>query len=204
MKTLFQKTFAGFGLLALLATSCDFIVPIVPAPAPVPPPPTANAGKVLSITRVAQQTNVWCWVATSEMVLNYYDRPTGQCVMLSNWYQANCCWNPGLCQSGGTLEQIRTNLRYFGGLQASIAPRRLTLAEIKTEIDGGRPIIIAYSSFQAGHVVVIFGYSGNNLHIYDPLYYNPGRADQAFVVPYGQSFSYGGAQTWTHSIYQIK
>jgi hypothetical protein len=204
MKTLFQKKLAGFGLLALLATSCDWVVPPVPVPDPVASPTTGNARKVLPVIRVAQQTSVWCWVATSEMVLNYYDRPTGQCVMLSNWYRANCCWNPGLCQSGGTLEQIRTNLRYFGGLQASIAARPLTLAEIKAEIDGGRPIIIAYSNFQAGHVVVIFGYSGSNLHIYDPLYYNPDRADQAFVVPYGQSFSYGGSQTWTHSIYKIQ
>ena len=161
--------------------------------------------KILPMYRVGQQTIVWCWAACSEMVLNYYQHPTPQCYILSTWFSFDCCSFPNYCKTTGTLQQISTNLNYFGGLNSTVKNSTLTLSEIATEIANNRPIIIAYTNYQSGHVVVIFGYDLANqlIYIYDPYYYNSQTADYSYIVPYTTTLTYGGTLQWTNSIYRI-
>lgn len=161
--------------------------------------------KVLPMYRVGQQTMVWCWAACSEMILNYYQRPTPQCYILSTWFNADCCTFPMYCKTTGTLGQISANLEYFGGLQSTVKNGTLTISEIANEIANNRPIIIAYTNFQSGHVVVIFGYdlTTQSIYIYDPFYYNVNNPNYAFVVPYTTTLTYSGTQQWTNTIYRI-
>lgn len=79
------------------------------------------------------------------------------------------------CAQGATL---LTN----NGVKASVA--RLTLADIRAEIDAGRPVIplIRYgeipgrqSTYTGGHFVVITGYSDSGFPTNDPDWYPPKR-----------------------------
>ncbi len=76
-------------------------------------------------------------------------------------------------------------------------PCLITFQAVQSEINAGRPIIVAYRGSSAGHVVIIHGYDAQrNVYIHDPLY-------GSFVVPYGNSFSYGGQFIWSDTIYGI-
>ena len=141
-----------------------------------------------------QQTQVWCWAATSEMVLAYYGVNVPQCEILSAWMQMNCCIPNPACETAGSLQVIQGTLHHFGALDSFISGA-LTFAQVQAEIDAGRPMIVAYNNSFAGHVVVIFGYDPVNgtVFVHDPYF-------GTFYPRYGDSFSYSGTMYWHQTI----
>ncbi len=161
-------------------------------------PESAGEAVVLSVPYVGQQTEVWCWAAVSEMVLRYYGRPVAQCQILSSWYRGDCCAFPSLCLTTASIPVIRETMFQFGGVGSAYLPRAMTFAELSSEINAGRPLIIAYRGSFSGHVVVLYGYDPEGfVYLHDP-YFGTFRR-----VPYGQSFSYGGQLFWAETIYGI-
>ncbi len=169
---------ASLSLLALLfAAGCD-------TESVDPPPPSAS----LSIDPVTQQTEVWCWAATVEMVLRHYGVPNlnegsdFQCGIVAVYAlirygsghpcTEDCreCLDPidGMPEVERLVEEYGQIARGAGlsspVLSARSVPRRLTLAELMTEIAADRPVIAAIStnggSFPDAndHVVVVHGY----------------------------------------------
>src|SRR5688572_21326030 len=67
--------YTPFPHLSRLALLAAVLAPVLAAGCDVqsvePPPPAASLG----IAPVTQQTEVWCWAATVEMVLRHYDIP---------------------------------------------------------------------------------------------------------------------------------
>ncbi len=191
--------------------SCDLFLPPPPAPDPDPIPPrittpnpvdNVHRRQLLSLPLVRQQTEVWCWAATSEMVFRYYGRGSVQCEILSAWLTANCCLSPPhpYCRQGApSLQVIQQTLFAFGRLTSSLRGGPLSLNEIRNEIDLGRPIIAAYRGAFSGHVVVVYGYdSSGNIYIHDPYY-------GTFIVPYAATFYYNNGQlVWYDTIYEIR
>ncbi|MDE0158860.1 MAG: C39 family peptidase [Candidatus Dadabacteria bacterium] len=163
---------------------------------PQPTPP-----RVLDVPLVRQETEVWCWAATSEMIFRYYGSGLSQCEILSRWVGQDCCLfrgNPICFQAAPSLATIRQTLVAFGGLSSVEVSRPLSLDEIKEEIEADRPIIAAYANTFSGHVVVIYGYDAQgNVYIRDPYF-------GSFTVPYGATFVYGGDKIWSQTIYRIR
>lgn len=169
------------------------------------------AEKMLPVNYQYQQTQSWCWAATSSMICYYYERPAQQCQIVGLFMNYNCCGNPYPCLNRpGQLYEIQ---QLFGtvGLTSNLGGP-LSFDQIQSEIDAGRPVIVAYTGSFAGHVVVIDGYRkmqdmflgcvdvgelSSEVFIKDPYY-------GEFTVPYGLSFSYSGTMTWTSTIYGIR
>ncbi|MGD2067570.1 MAG: C39 family peptidase [Gemmatimonadota bacterium] len=176
--------------LAVTVSACDSSIFSSDGP--------SDAPVVLSVPYRAQQTQVWCWAATSEMVLAYYDVNIPQCEILSAWMQTNCCVVNPVCERTASLQVMQGTLNYFGGLESYISGA-LTFDQVRTEIDAGRPLILAYSNSFAAHVVVLYGYDPRNASVYvhDPYF-------GSFNPPYGSSFNYGGTMYWYQTIAGIR
>jgi papain like cysteine protease AvrRpt2 len=132
------------------------------------------------------------------MLFRYNGFGTTQCQTLSLLYNFDCCFAPQFCLTGAPIDLIQRALLNLGGLRSVRRFAALSPAEIRTEIDSGRPLIMAYSQSFSGHVVVVYGYEsgGQILQIHDPAF-------GTFRVPYALTFSYGGSMVWIDTIYRI-
>jgi hypothetical protein len=143
--------------MALLASCVDKIT--------LPTPTRAE----LPINAIAQQTEVWCWAASAEMILAYYHEPNlnpagnYQCgVVGAYWYVVGganhpCVSNCFLCETGASstfeIQRILTeygNVARFFGISARVLSSQsrfgqLSLPEIANELDNGRPILAGVS-----------------------------------------------------------
>lgn len=159
--------------------------------------PTFPASRTLSVPFIAQRTPVWCWAATSTMVLNYYGNLADQCQIVSYILQRNCCLfgvGDSFCATTASLQAMQAAMA-FGGVRSTYVPSPLTFEQIVTEIGSGRPIILSYRGSFSGHVVTLVGYNRTNqtVVIYDPYY-------GIFTVPYGATFSYNGQLIWSETL----
>ena len=132
-----------------------------------------QGSKLLNIRPVAQQTAVWCWAATAEMVFRYYDLPNVnpaenyQCGIVSLYYGPNsACWGDCyVCESGiGPISQLQQLVNLYGVYANNLTPSplfvpspvlrstlifsALTFSDAAQEIDSDRPIIAGISPSQ--------------------------------------------------------
>jgi hypothetical protein len=153
--------------------------------------------KVLGVPAIPQLTQVWCWAASSEMVLTYFNKPAPQCSIVSYWTNLPCCpYGNGVqgCYIGAPSIAMIANAIQVGGVGALQTGAPLTFAQVKEAIATNHPVVMGYSGSFSGHVVVLHGYdAAGNIYINDPLY-------GSFVVPYATSGLYSGAALWTDSI----
>ena len=203
MKRLLRVGLTAAAWLTLLGACCfDCPVPCTSdptAPGCAPPPAVSGAGQ-LNIVPIAQQTEVWCWAATAEMVFRYYGLPNlngagnYQCGIVAAYFQGQCLFNCGLCvvPIGGMTELQKLVLGYGAvarqvgvpsrDLQSSLVFRALQATEVKTEIDAGRPVIAGISAGGfpfpnfSQHVVLVTGYDATatpfQLIVNDPFPYD--------------------------------
>ena len=83
------------------------------------------------------------------------------------------------------------------GVRSQVINRGLSFAEVKRQIDQGRPIVVFYTGSFIGHFVLAYGYDASGrIYIHDPVY-------GTFAVPYGLTFSYQGRLGWGATIYNI-
>lgn len=197
----------------------------------------ARAGE-LSIEPVYQRTPMWCWAAVGEMIFRHYGvaniNPGGdfQCGILALLHPVcnqNCYNCPVPAGSLSTMNNMLTQYPSFAGrvtrtsTRVSTSPRssRLTLAEVRAEIDAGRPIVAGISpsgynvSNVSQHVALIVGYDGNDLIVNDPFpfgtrYFNGDPYEAAggaavargqYRIPYRQFVE---RLQWRESIYRIR
>ncbi|AUT60229.1 C39 family peptidase [Paraburkholderia terrae] len=145
--------------------------------------PSAPAAKVqvLPVQPIAQQTEVWCWAASAEMIFRYYGLPSlnlagnYQCGVVAASFGGACYQDCFACVTPiGGMSQMQYVINNYGVVANNFLPSRilssrllfgpLSPAAVITEIDAGRPILagISPSSFSypniSQHVVVIVGY----------------------------------------------
>jgi hypothetical protein len=135
----------------------------------------ASAQTVLNIVPVMQQTGSWCWLATGQMIFQYYGIPanhptdfqcgeargqgaiatggTGQLAFAGPcWANCYACGGVG----AGTIKGIYNLITQYPMIVASTAGNRkslqaqfaiapLSIAAIKVEIDAGHPIAAGIS-----------------------------------------------------------
>jgi len=159
----------------------------------------APSSRALSVPFIQQQTQLWCWAATSEMIFRYYGVPASQCQLVSTYLNRQCCTgDPSCVVASGNMQTIQQGLLVVGGVRSTYLLRPLTFDEVASEISAGRPIMLAYRGSFAGHVVLLTGYDRTTglVRILDPNY---GVID----VPFGATFSYGGQLIWTETLVGI-
>ncbi len=193
-------TFVLCGLLCL-TSSCSFFEDLFSDSGGSTESPILPTTVTLNIPFAAQQTQVWCWAAASEMVLNYNGNPIRQCEIVTSWVgpQHQCCGygTPTCVFSAPDLQFIQETLAN-AGMPSILAGGPLSFATVRDQIDNGNPMIVAYQGSFNGHVVVIYGYDdiepgGPYLAIHDPLY-------GSVLVEYGTANLYAGSSIWSDTI----
>lgn len=154
-----------------------------PGPSPPSPPVSSGGSKTLGIVPLPQQTQVWCWATAAEMVFKYYGlpniNPAGnyQCGIVAAWFGGQCLLRCELCAFPvGPMSNMQQVIVGYGGflrqngvqsrsLVATLEFRSLSAAEIKTEIDAGRPVVVGIAPSggfalpnASQHIAVVIGY----------------------------------------------
>jgi len=169
------------------------------SPSSDPPPPVLGS-KTLPIPPKLQQTPVWCWAATAQMVFEYYGlRNVGfngdyQCGIVAAYFQGFCLSSCYACVTPiGGMADMQTLIQGYGQfltlngipsrvLTSTIRFGPLSMQEVAAEIEANRPVIAgisptnyAFPNFSQ-HVVLVIGYETNGsvpprLIVNDPFPY---------------------------------
>jgi len=155
------------------------------------------ARRVIPFTLQHQNEMQWCWAAVTASVAAYYQNlGWTQCNLANNQFgQTTCCTNGSstACNEPWYLDRA---LGRVGNL-ANFTAGALSLTQIQSEIDAGRPIGVRIGwPGGGGHFVTITGYSDQNvINVQDPWY-----APQGAAVDYRTfRFVYQGSGQWTHT-----
>lgn len=179
-------TFAPF-LVLLTASSCK--------------------GRVLDVVPHPQETSMWCWAASGQMVMHFLGNNVAQCTQANNRFgRTDCpctqCSNPQpnpSCVIGGWPEFDK-----YGFTFQRTSNVALTWGQLKSELNHGRPVAFSWHwDGGGGHMMVVVGYrkaSGQSLVlIRDP--WSPCNGDYR-TITYSAYVSGGGYTHWDdfHSI----
>ena len=219
--------------------------------------------KTLDISPVFQTTAVYCWLATGQMVFQYFKIPANNPTLFgpgdARNYQcgeakgigavptnirsgpssfAGMCWNncglPQCMRGSGDIHGIynlitqypqivaRTNRNDKFFLHPVEATSAISRAQVRSEIDGGRPIIAGISPGQqflppgvSEHAVLIVGYAdaGSTLIVNDPFPYQAANMMPSYLQAGGQQMIPGrfrvsyqamvGPLAWRNTIYNL-
>lgn len=143
----------------------------------------AQTSRTLAVTPIAQQTEVWCWAASAEMIFRYYNLPNlnpaanYQCGIVAAYYgpSSSCWFNCFTCVSAiGPMSNAKLLIDGYGIVAGQFTNSRilnstlifsaLTFNDVAREIDASRPIIAGISpqgySYPniSQHIVAIVGY----------------------------------------------
>jgi hypothetical protein len=188
---------------------------------------SANANE-LKISPVEQQTKVWCWLATGEMIFKYFNIPNlnpggnYQCGIIGSiFYNTPCnnnCFNSNCIIGSGSNANTVRMLKDYAWLSSKKVfscqeAYELNFSTIKFNIDKKKPILCGISPSRkqyysgAEHVVVLIGY--RTIHdttyviINDPFPYpnydNPYLKANATIIQKNQYLI--GLQTFTNNMF---
>lgn len=185
-----------FSLLVFLLTfygSCPKILDIGSVPLP----------------EVEQETDYWCWAGSMQAIFSVFSKNVSQCVQ-ANWlFGHNDCCNstvPSHCIRGATGSQQLNVLKHWG-LDGILVSTTITWAQLKAEIDAGRPINMGWSWCSGGgHSLDIYGFSEieNGTITRNVWYMDPWHGEGYNVAEY--SWVVGGCpgdHRWYRTIYNI-
>lgn len=150
----------------------------------------------LNIPNIRQETQVWCWAAVAQQIINVSGRRSPpQCAlvaMANGQYPSTCCpYNPA-CIRPGSLVQIQQLIANWGKRYTELQ-RPSDPYALYDQLRQGRPIVLAVRSTPySGHVVLLRGMSWRDtpygrqaiLHVNDPIGYLPARLSFERLAPY--------------------
>jgi hypothetical protein len=144
----------------------------------------------IPVPLIPQDTRMWCWAASGQMVMQYLGHPPlSQCLEASDYFGVglDCCSpsRPDACVNGGWPQFARYG---FSCKQTPLLSPSSALSwdDLTKEIDSGRPFAFAWHRKSGGgHMMVAIGYNivdGKNVVlINDP--WPPGAGAQ-YPIPY--------------------
>lgn len=170
-----------------------------------PPGASQDTTKILAISPVAQELPDWCWLASGQMVFQFFEIPAVnvnyQCGIIGAFYgpYSECFYNCGVCDVGGgdpaNITLMLEDYSYYasGGaeeLYSQYTASQLPFQQVTGDIDSSTPILAGINPSgtvvfgQSEHLVVIVGYeikSGQDyLVVNDPFPF----AAQGYPDPY--------------------
>ncbi len=164
---------------------------------------------VVDLPEVEQETNMWCWAASMEAVLDVFGIDVSQCEE-ANWLfsRTDCCSPvvPGDCIHGARGGEQKAVLDHWG-LASTLVYSTITWSQLKTEIKASRPINMGWSwCTLGGHSLDIYGFSEvkDGTVKYNVWYMDPWYGEGYNVAEY--SWVVGGCpgdHTWYRTIYNI-
>lgn len=144
-----------------------------------------------------QETGMWCWAASGQMVMDFLGHNVAQCTQANNRFgRTDCCGNPvpGLCVNGGWPEFAKYN---FDSKHTSDAA--LSWDDLREQIFCKRkPFCVTWHwTGGGGHMMVATGYvtigGVNYVSINDP--WPPNTGDQR-VITYDEYVQGVGHTHW--------
>jgi len=156
----------------------------------------------LDVPMYYQECNLWCWDASSQMILKYHGTTKSQ-TQIADWATPteDCTWN-WLCgqTSNPTRKGVNLILDYFGGLDSVCSGGGPGASTCNEELNADRPFVIRWEREPIGHHIVCkgiaCGWGGPWLIINDPK-------DGPYWGHY-QWVARGSGHTWTHTCYRIE
>jgi len=152
--------------------------------------------KTLDVTVVPQETNMWCWAASAQMVMAFHGENVTQCTQANRRFGfSDCCNNqvPNHCVQGGWPEFYK-----YGFTYSETTNSALSWQQVNTEIDANRPVAFSWHwDGGGGHMMVLRGYSTLNgvryVAIHDPW---PPKIGDSKSIPYSAYVSGSGYTHW--------
>ncbi len=156
------------------------------APSPSPTPATS---KSLGVKLIPQETRMWCWAASEQMILTFLGvTSVSQCQEASEYFGSTDCCTPGnesVCVNGGWPT---FNLHGFSSQTTPMlsAQSALSFNALKEQIDRNKPVAFAWhQNTGGGHMMVAVGYQidgdQNFVVVNDPW---PPNVGATYTVPY--------------------
>ena len=150
--------------------------------------------QVLAVPQKYQEKSQWCWAATSQAVLEYYDVRNTQSEIAQYGTEGENIWN---WLYGSTYDPTRRGvdiiLDYFGDISCRRYSSYFSIEKVLDEINGNRPIPIRWGwDSGGGHILVLHGISDSLIYLMDPSR-GPTINSYDWLLK-------GSSHTWTHSL----
>jgi hypothetical protein len=156
--------------------------------------------KLLAVQLRAQETNMWCWAASGQMVMEFLGHNVSQGVEANNRFGRTDCTNapvPSPCINGGWPEFDK-----YGFTFSRTSNTALTWAEVRTQIGcQNKPFAFSWHwPGGGGHMMVAMGYKTvggvNYVEVNDPWPPNVGTSGGAAIQTYSYFVSATGHTHW--------
>lgn len=161
----------------------------------------------LPVTLHPQETRMWCWAASGQMVMDYLGHDVSQCVQANNRFGRTDCCDIDLCPNpvtvhpcvtGGWPEFPKYNFSFKKTTDAALSWDTLRKQISTRPYCKKRPFCFTWHhSWGGGHMMVAIGYTTvmgtNYVEIFDP--WPPCVGDHSFIT-YGRYVSPPGKTHW--------
>jgi len=138
-----------------------YIYTVCVSPTPVACSPAAQSH--VAVTLRPQQTDMWCWAASGQMVMEYLGHPVQQCTQANNEFGRTDCCNsptPGACVNGGWPEFDKYGFTFKRTSGAALSWNDLRAELSDSQGCGRRPVAFSWHWLGGGgHMMVAIGYN---------------------------------------------
>ncbi len=115
---------------------------------------------ILDVPLIKQQTKMWCWATSVQMILTYIGKPISQCEQANiQLKKTDCCADsiPKPCVKGGWPQFYRY------GFTSDSVDAALSWEQLKAQIDSHQPVVFSWRwTLGGGHMMVATGYAEPN------------------------------------------
>lgn len=134
----------------------------------------------LDVPRYGQQTDMWCWAASGEMIMTHLGATgdVSQCAQANKQFdRTDCCTNFENCDVGGWPEFDKYGFFFRGKAQP------LTFVHLTAQMTNNKPVGFVWAWTSGGaHYMMIRGVFQNAageqfLHVNDPAPWNANKAN---------------------------
>lgn len=150
-------------------------------------------GKTINVPQIKQEQSLWCWAACAEMVLHYYGNAGVRQCDFANWLfgQSGCCSSPSssVCNRTCVVADVQRVYTQWG-IRCSLTNGTVSFSTLQFEINGDRPVEVAYQwEGGGGHVAIVRGWDRINtqpfVRVNDPAYGSLGVYYAELLAAYG-------------------
>jgi len=168
---------------------------------------------ILPMTLYAQQTNMWCWAASGEMIMTYLGTAANvsQCIQANNYNnRADCCNNFQNCVLGGWPEFDSYGFDFIWTNWGTA----LSFAQLKTEFQNNRPVGFCWGwavggggHYMTARGVYVDAAGTQFVYVFDPAPWNADKnaGGSARLITYAEFVAVPGDHgTWINDYNIIK